>query len=93
MLAQEGLAAAFAGAFPSLPADELARARDIIRSHLDETSFPVAFAAMYGDEAAISVGYPPLGLPPRAGFQVALADALAERRDPVAALTNADERG
>jgi hypothetical protein len=47
---------------------------------------------MYGDEAAISVGYPPLGLSPRAGFQVALADALAERRDPVAVLMHTDER-
>jgi len=44
------------------------------------------FAAMYGDMAAEQLGYPPLGLPPRAGFEVALADALARRRDPIAAL-------
>jgi len=30
--------------------------------------------------------YPRLGLPARAGFEVALADALEQRRDPLAAL-------
>jgi hypothetical protein len=41
---------------------------------------------MYGDAAAEQLGYPPLGLPARAGFEIALADALARRRDPLAAL-------
>ncbi|MGH2369340.1 MAG: hypothetical protein ACRDI2_14195 [Chloroflexota bacterium] len=89
MLAQEGLAAVFAGASPWLPPGELDAAREVMAPHLDApaaTSYPVVFACMYGDEAAESVGYARLGLPPRAGFGVALADALDRRQDPVAAL-------
>jgi hypothetical protein len=85
-LAQEGLAAAFAGSRPTLPATDLDRARATIAPLLDAAPYPQQFAALYGDEAAVSVGYPPLGLAPRSGFQVALADALAAGRDPVAVL-------
>ncbi|HEX2032572.1 MAG TPA: hypothetical protein VHS99_00165 [Chloroflexota bacterium] len=86
MLEQEGLAGVFAGSRPALPADALAGARAVIAPYLDTTDYAQQFAALYGDEAAVSVGYSPLGLPPRAGFQVALADAGGAGRDPVAVL-------
>jgi hypothetical protein len=86
MLEQEGRAAAFAGARPGLPPAAIAAARATLAPYLDEATYPQRFAALYGDAAAVSVGYAPLGLPPRAGFEVALEDALAGGDDPVAAL-------
>jgi len=72
MMTQEGLVAAFAGLRPpTLDAEELAYTREVILPHLDSTHFPTVFACLYGDEAAHSVGYPPLGLSPRAGYAVA----------------------
>ena len=44
------------------------------------------FAALYGDEAAEQLGYQRLGLPPRAGFELALSDTLARGDDPTSAL-------
>jgi len=85
MLTQEALAGAFAGDQPALGADELVRARDIITPYLD-AAYPKAFACLYGDVAAEELGYRSLGLPPRAGFILALADAIADHRDPLAAL-------
>ena len=41
----------------------------------DSTSYPICFAAMYGDTAAKTLGYTPLGLSDWAGFAVAQADA------------------
>jgi len=78
MMAQEGQAAAFAGArFPNLDADELAYTRAVITPQLDTNAFPVAFACLYGDEAARSVGYEPLGLSADAGYALALHEAYA----------------
>jgi hypothetical protein len=80
MMAQEGQAAAFAEvAPPTLPPAELDTIRAVIEPRRDTTRFPVAFACLYGDEAAIAVGYPPLGLPPRAGYTLALIEALRLR--------------
>lgn len=76
MLVQEGEAAAFAGArSPSLDADELAYTWAVVTPYLDTTSFPSAFACLYGDAAARSVGYEPLGLSAGAGYALALDDA------------------
>jgi hypothetical protein len=89
MLRQEGLAAAFAGRAPQFAADDLARARSVITRFVDariSDAYPTVFVCMYGDEAAESVGYPRLGLPPRAGFEVGLADSLEQGVDPIAAL-------
>lgn len=86
MLTQEGHTAVFAGLQTTLSAAELARAREAIAEYAElagPEDYPIAFACMYGDDGALAAGYPPLGLPPRAGFQVALADALAAGRDPV----------
>lgn len=75
MLAQEGGAAAFAEVPLTLDADEVAYTRAVITPHLDTTAFPTAFACLYGDAAARSVGYESLGLSPDAGFALALHDA------------------
>lgn len=83
MMAQEGRAACFAGAAdPALDAEELEYSREVIAPHRDTSNFPIAFACLYGDEIAASVGYPPLGLPVRAGYALALADALASDMAP-----------
>ena len=93
MMRQEGLTVAFVGTrAPSLAPDELEYVRDIITPHLDSDRFPTAFACLYADEAALSVGYPPLGLPPRAGFAVALDDARHGGPTPEAALVGRPTR-
>jgi hypothetical protein len=86
-MAQEGRAATFAGApGPALEADDLAYSREVIAPHLESDHKPTIFACLYGDEAARSVGYSPLGLSARAGFAVALADTRAASVSPEAAL-------
>jgi hypothetical protein len=87
MMEQEGRAARFAGERMHLDAAELQRSRAIIEPHLDSTSYPVIAAALYGDDAGASLGYPPLGLPARAGYALALANALAEPRTPESSLS------
>lgn len=89
MLDQEGLAGVFAGATPNLASEVLAEARRVISRVGDDPGYPTAFACLYGDEVAEQLGYRPLGLPARAGFTVALADALDHRSDPVATLRSA----
>jgi hypothetical protein len=86
MLRQEGLAAVFAGARADLPPDELSRARAVLARVGDHPGYPTAFAFMYGDTAAVELGYQPLGVVPCGGFAVALADALEDGADPVQAL-------
>lgn len=75
MMTQEGEAAAFAGMQGTLDADKLDYTRTVVTPHLETTAFPVAFACLYGDAAARSVGYEPLGLGKDAGFALALHDA------------------
>jgi hypothetical protein len=40
----------------------------ILEPLLASTDYPTNFAAMYGDEAAKSVGFTPLGISSRTGF-------------------------
>jgi len=87
MIAQEGLAAAFAEARgPTLDPNDLAYTREVIQPYLDSTHFPTAFACLYGDQAAQSVGYPTLGFSPRAGYALALVQALDGETTPEGAL-------
>lgn len=58
---QEGEAARFAGAQVHLDDAALRDARRIIEPLLESTAYPVITAALYGDEAAASLGYPSLG--------------------------------
>ena len=87
MMLQEGLAAAFAGLRPlALDQDDLTYSREVIHPYLDSTRFPTIFACLYGDRAAKSVGYPALGLPPRAGYAIALDQVLQDKIEPEAVL-------
>ena len=76
MLAQEGSVMARAREMGmKLHGAEIATARKIIAPHLDSADRPRVLASLFGDAAAQALGYEPLGLPERAGFAVALADA------------------
>ncbi len=87
MLRQEGLAAVFAEAPPpALTPAELTAICTAIDARRGETAYPVIIAALYGDAAASSVGYPPLGMPENAGFTLALHEALQSGESPEAAL-------
>ena len=83
---QEGLAAVFAGYAPRLAGQALADARAVIKGLGEDPPYPIVFAALYGDQAAQELGYAALGLPPRAGFEVAAADAIEQARDAVSTL-------
>jgi hypothetical protein len=61
----------------------MAHAQEIVNRDPDNALYPEIFACLYGDAAAEELGYLALGLPPRAGFEVALAQALEQRRDPI----------
>lgn len=81
MLVQEGRAGRFAGRAAALSGADLAHAETILAPYLDaplHTCYPTAFACFYGDEGAVSVGYPPLGLPPFAGLSIALETVESE---------------
>jgi hypothetical protein len=86
-LRQEGLAGAFAGMRPGLSDAELERVRGIVAGLGDDPPYPATFAALYGDAAATELGYNTLGLPPRAGFELAIAEA--QRKDPVSEIMRA----
>jgi hypothetical protein len=75
IMAQEGAAAAFAGIQPHLDADDLSYSRQVLQPLLGESAYPICVAALYGDAAARTLGYEPLGLSDRAGLALAAADA------------------
>jgi len=82
----EGRALRFAGASPGLGRDEIEHARVALSPLVERSEWPLIIAAMFGDQTAQQYGYEPLGLPTRAGFEVALADALGDPRAPEAYL-------
>jgi hypothetical protein len=87
MLAQEGLAATFAGiAEPAFEQDELKYIRQVVEPYLDASDYPILCACLFGDEAAQSLGYRSLGLAPRAGFGLALAEARRRQEPPEASV-------
>ncbi len=76
MLSQESYAMRMAGSTaPTLDPDDLAYTREVLASYLDKTDMPILIAVLYGDAAARQLGYPPLGLSPRAGLALALDNA------------------
>jgi hypothetical protein len=76
MMAQEGYAMAMAGCLkPSLDDDELQYTREVIAPNLDSKDYPIIITSLFGDVAAASLGYAPLGLSERAGFALALREA------------------
>ena len=76
MMAQEGDVAASAGRVPMLSSDDLEFTQIVLEPLLDSEHQPTQLAALYGDAVALELGYPPLGLSPRAGFELALWEAL-----------------
>ena len=75
-LAQEGAAlrsggGLFAGEPLSLEQGELSYTRQVLAPLLGSDHWPTIFAALYGDEAAREVGFPPLGLSALAGLGLA----------------------
>ena len=83
----EGLAAVFAGRHhPSLDPEDLAYTAEVIREYRDTHDYPTIFTCLFGDEAARSVGYPPLGLSQRAGLALALDEARQRGVPPEAEL-------
>jgi hypothetical protein len=83
----EGLAALFAGTqHPSLDPEDLAYSAEVIRAYRDTHDYPTIFTCLFGDEAARSVGYPPLGLSPRAGLALAHHEARQRGVPPEDAL-------
>ena len=84
-LAQEGWVLAKAGCTRDWPGDEgvptvatISRIRRIIAAHLDSMEPAALIPCLFGDAAAESLGYQPIGLPPNAGFALALHDALGD---------------
>lgn len=75
---QEGLAAKFAGIHPTLEADDLAYSQEILRPYLNNDHFPTLIACLLGDNAATAMGYPPIGLSPKAGIEVGIMEAWLE---------------
>ena len=79
MLAQEGYAMARAGCTePAADAGELAYTRQVLQPLLARRDRPTVMACLYGDRAAQSLGYRPLGLGDYAGLALALHRARAE---------------
>jgi hypothetical protein len=74
MLAQESYAMRGAGSTaPTLADDDLAYTREVLREYTGSTDRATLIAALFGDAAARDLGYPPLGLSPRAGLALAAA--------------------
>ena len=82
MMRQEGAALAygggtFAGQALTPEPEELAYTREVLESLRMSNHWPTCFAALYGDEAAKEVGFPPLGLGKLAGLGVAVEEAIS----------------
>ena len=81
IMAQEGYVMAMAGCSkPSLDEVELEYTRAVIAPNLDTKDYPIVITSLFGDVAAAALGYSPLGLSERAGFALALSDALERRK-------------
>lgn len=75
MLQQEGFAMSKAGyATPTLDPEDLDYTREIIAPHIASEHYPTQFACLFGDKAAETLGYEPIGLSERAGLALALND-------------------
>lgn len=79
VLAREGMAYALAGAIASsetgAPHPIDARINEAIEVLGDTTAVGDIIGILYGDEAAVTLGYTPLGIPPGAGYDFAISRA------------------
>ncbi len=79
IMAREGATMRFAGRTKArYDAATLAAIRATVDPHRSAAAAPIVFAALYGDEIAATLGYPPLGIPELGGYELALADELAQ---------------
>ncbi len=90
MMRQEGNALRFAGSALNLEPDELAYTAAILEPLRSSTHYATNFAALYGDAAARSVGFEPLGLSANAGFALALERAVDPRLALLSSAWSAD---
>lgn len=82
-----GMAAKFAGIHPTLDDEELTYSQTILKVYATQSDFPTVTACLLGDEAAASVGFPPVGLSQNAGMEVAIMEAWASA-EPAQSLQN-----
>ena len=75
-----------------LDTDELTYAREVIRAALDTTTPGLIAAHLYGDALVGPHGYPTVGLPPYAGFEVGYSLVQAYLRHTGRSLTEAMAR-
>jgi hypothetical protein len=73
ILEREGRTMRFAGHKRRHDDATVALVRETLQPYLDSRAAPKVFAALYGDDIARSLGYPPLGVPDRGGYELALA--------------------
>jgi len=79
MLRQEGTIMVQSGATtPALDPEDLEYTREVLTPYFDRSDQPTLVAALFGDTAARQLGYQPIGLSPRAGLALALAERRAE---------------
>lgn len=79
---QEGMVAKFADIPPMLEEEDLAYSQTVLTAYLERSDFPTVVACLLGDEAAVSVGFPPIGLSLNAGIEVGIMEAWAENTAP-----------
>ena len=78
IMEREGRTMRFAGRDkPCYDSATLKEIRKRIEPYLHSDRAPTLFAALYGDEVAVSLGYPPLGIPAQGGYELALSNALS----------------
>jgi hypothetical protein len=79
MMAQEGQVMAMADcAGPALDDDDIAYTREILTPFLDATDMRTCIECLFGDAAALTLGFTPRGLSHWAGLALALHDARSE---------------
>jgi hypothetical protein len=84
MLRQEGMVARFAGRALENGTDRIVAA--LVQKNIDSSHYPTIMGCLYGDEAAESLGYAPVGMTPNGGLQYAASDEFLGGDDPVDAL-------
>ena len=76
VMAQEGRVLALAGCTtPALDAEDLEYTRRVLEPFLDATDMRTMIECLFGDAAARTLGFSPMGLSHRAGLALALHDA------------------
>ena len=87
ILEREGSTMRFAGHPRRYDDATVQSIRAAIEPHRDSHLAPVVFAALFGDDIAQTLGYPPLGVPDRGGYELALAEAMKSESGPLARST------